>query len=182
MTNYLVVTAMGDNGPGIVNKLANVANECECDIVDSRMAIFGNEFTMIMLLSGSWTAINTLEAALTTLTVELGLLTVMKRSSKHLTQLYESRLEAIFEGKDQRGTMQKITKIIASHSLDIAAVRSHAEENLETGQIQSVYFAINIPTNIDIEKVKQALTDVANELDLACRMKILQSLKNADLQ
>lgn len=176
MINYLVVTAMGDDRPGIVSQLAKVASSCECDIVDSRMAIFGNEFTLIMMLSGTWTAITKLETILSNVSMELGLLTVMKRTSKHTAQNYQSRIEVNFEGQDQRGTMQKITEFLASQSLDLAAIRSHAEENPTQGKIQSVYFAINIPPDVNHEQLEQGIHELAKTMSLNCHIKLMQDI------
>lgn len=125
---FLVVTAMGLDRPRLVSKLARLASDCDCDIVDSRMALFGNEFTLIMMLSGSWASITKIESMFPSLSVELELLTVMKRTSKHTPQNYLSRLEVRFTGKDQRGTIKRITQFLADRSLDLAAVRSFSEE------------------------------------------------------
>ena len=62
MTSFLVVTAMGADRPGIVNELTKLATDSHCNIVDSRMAVFGNECTLILLLSGQWNAIARFEA------------------------------------------------------------------------------------------------------------------------
>ncbi len=138
MTNYLVVTAMGADRPGLVSKLARLASDCDCDIVDSRMALFGNEFTLIMMLSGSWASITKIETSLPSLSVELELMTVMKRTSKHTPQNYISRIEVTFNGQDQRGTMKRISQFLADRSLDLGAVRSYSEELPDGSQTQHV--------------------------------------------
>ncbi|QSX31552.1 MULTISPECIES: glycine cleavage system protein R [Shewanella] len=176
MTNYLVVTAMGSDRPGIVSKLARLASDCDCDIVDSRMALFGNEFTLIMMLSGSWAAITKIETSLPSLSVELELLTVVKRTSKHTPQNYISRIEVNFNGKDQRGTMKRITQFLADRSLDLAAVRSHAEETASGEQIQHVFLAINIPEKVELDKLEKSLHELAAEMSLECIIKRMQGI------
>lgn len=99
MSNHLVITALGSDRPGIVSRFARLASECDCDIVDSRMALFGNEFTLIMMMSGSWASITKMETSLPALSVELELMTVTKRTSKHTPLNYVSRLEVTFNGK-----------------------------------------------------------------------------------
>ncbi|WP_117086025.1 ACT domain-containing protein, partial [Klebsiella pneumoniae] len=79
---HLVITALGRDRAGIVNAITRHAGECDCNIEDSRLAIFGEEFTFIMMLSGSWNAIAMLEATLPVLAAELDLLTVMKRTQR----------------------------------------------------------------------------------------------------
>lgn len=179
MTNYLVVTAMGSDRPGIVSKLARLASDCECDIVDSRMALFGNEFTLIMMVSGSWAAITRIENSLPQLSVELELLTVMKRTSKHTPQNYVHRIEVSFNGQDQRGTMKRITQFLADQSLDLAAVRSHADEISPTERRQQVFLAINIPENVELDKLERSIQQLADEMSLECSIKRMQGIAAA---
>ena len=62
MSQYLVLNAMGADRTRSVSELTKLACECGCNIIDSRMAIFGLEFTLIMLLNGSAKAINQIES------------------------------------------------------------------------------------------------------------------------
>ncbi|ABK47888.1 MULTISPECIES: glycine cleavage system protein R [Shewanella] len=174
MTNFLVVTAMGVDRPGLVSKLARLASDCDCDIVDSRMALFGNEFTLIMMLSGSWASITKIESLLPSLSVELELMTVMKRTSKHTPQNYLSRLEVRFTGKDQRGTMKLITQFLADRSLDLAAVRSFSEELDNGEQTQTISLTINIPEKVELEKLEKSIYQLSEEMALDCTIRRME--------
>ncbi|MCU8105190.1 glycine cleavage system transcriptional repressor [Shewanella sp. SM101] len=174
MINFLVVTAMGLDRPGLVSKLARLASDCDCDIVDSRMALFGNEFTLIMMLSGSWASITKIESMFPSLSVELELLTVMKRTSKHTPQNYLSRLEVRFTGKDQRGTIKRITQFLADRSLDLAAVRSFSEELPGGEQTQNVSLTINIPEKVELEKLEQSIYQLAQDMTLDCTIRRME--------
>ncbi|NRD31633.1 glycine cleavage system transcriptional repressor [Shewanella sp. DC2-4] len=174
MTNFLVVTAMGLDRPRLVSKLARLASDCDCDIVDSRMALFGNEFTLIMMLSGSWASITKIESMFPSLSVELELLTVMKRTSKHTPQNYLSRLEVRFTGKDQRGTIKRITQFLADRSLDLAAVRSFSEELPGGEQTQNVSLTINIPEKVELEKLEQSIYQLAQDMTLDCTIRRME--------
>ncbi|WP_394205438.1 glycine cleavage system protein R [Shewanella waksmanii] len=178
MSNHLVITALGSDRPGIVSRFARLASECDCDIVDSRMALFGNEFTLIMMMSGSWASITKMETSLPALSVELELMTVTKRTSKHTPRNYVSRLEVTFNGKDQRGTMKKITQFLADRSLDLAAVRSHAEEDSQGSPIQNVFLTINVPEKVDIDKLEISINDLAAEMSLSCQIERMQGIEN----
>ncbi|MCH1921037.1 glycine cleavage system transcriptional repressor [Shewanella sp. A3A] len=179
MTNYLVVTAMGTDRPGLVARLAKLASDCDCDIVDSRMAGFGNEFTIIMMMSGSWPAITQLESQLPQLSVELELLTVMKRTSKHTPQNYASRLEVTLHGLDQRGTLRKITAFLAERSLDLGAVRSFSTD--DDANTQHLFLAINIPENVNLEDLEQSIAAEAQALNLSCSIKRMQGVQVPDI-
>lgn len=53
MNNLLVVSALGQDRPGIVNELSLAILNCGCNIEDSRMTVLGGEFTVILLVSGN---------------------------------------------------------------------------------------------------------------------------------
>lgn len=176
MSNHLVVTAMGTDRPGIVSRFARLASDCDCDIVDSRMALFGNEFTLIMMLSGSWSSIAKMESSLPSLSVELELMTVMKRTSKHTPQQYISRLEVNIHGLNQQGTMKRITQFLADRSLDLAAVRSHADENVQEEPIQNISLTINVPEKVDLITLETSINSLADDMSLTCTIKRMQGV------
>ncbi|MGL4476472.1 MAG: glycine cleavage system protein R [Shewanella sp.] len=173
MTNYLVVTAMGADRPGLVSKLSRLAADCDCDIIDSRMALFGNEFTLIMMMAGSWGAITKIESSLPELSVQLDLLTIMKRTSKHIPQNYVSRIEVNFQGKDERGSIKRITEFLAERGLDIASLRSCSDS--DTGNVtQKMSLAINIPEKVELDKLESQLQLLAQEMSLTLTIKRMQ--------
>ena len=88
MIHHLVVTAIGTDRTGIVNQVIRHVSECGCNIVDSRLAILGREFTFIMLLSGEWNAITQVEHSLPRKSHELELITLMKRTAPHTVTHY----------------------------------------------------------------------------------------------
>jgi glycine cleavage system transcriptional repressor len=52
MKQYLVLSAVGPDRPGIVDEVARFLFERGCNLEDSRMAILGGEFALIVLVSG----------------------------------------------------------------------------------------------------------------------------------
>ena len=108
------------------------------------------------------------------LSVELELLTVMKRTSKHTPQNYLSRLEVRFTGKDQRGTIKRITQFLADRSLDLAAVRSFSEELPGGEQTQNVSLTINIPEKVELEKLEQSIYQLAQDMTLDCTIRRME--------
>ena len=47
----IIVTAIGDDRPGIVSDLSNIITECGGNVEESRMIKLGSEFSVIMLIS-----------------------------------------------------------------------------------------------------------------------------------
>ncbi len=135
------------------------------------MAIFGNEFTLIMLVQGSWPAITKIESTLPGLSSELELLTVVKRTSKHTPTSYASRIEVSLCGQDKRGTMKSITEFLADESLDLASLRSHAEEDTQGNPYQQIDFEINLPADFDVHRFERNIQQFAKNIDLSCSLR-----------
>lgn len=124
MTHNLVITALGTNSPGIVHKLIGHVSNCGCNIVDSKLAIFGNEFTLIMLLSGEWNAMMQIESSLPLKSQELDLITMMKRTEKHIAVNYDYTIEFEVTIPDATGLIEQFTQFFAKHNLNLAGLRS----------------------------------------------------------
>lgn len=124
MTHYQVVTAIGTDRPGIVNEVTRHISGCGCNIVDSRLGIFGNEFTFIMLLSGDWNSMMKLEISLPLRSLEWDLITMMKRTDRHQSLQYDVRASADLLIRDESGIVSQCTQFFSEHGWNIQAMQS----------------------------------------------------------
>ena len=158
MSQYLVLTAMGSDRTGCVSELTKLASECGCNISDSRMAIFGLEFTFIMLLNGDNRAINKLEVRLPMVAHNLDLITMMKRTSGHRKYNLVEHYQADCTGIDQPGILSSMTAFFSNRKIDISSLTSEIDpktNNMST----SISFALT-------EKI--SITDIENDFFQLC--------------
>lgn len=148
MSEYLVLTAMGPDRTGCVSELTKLASECECNIVDSRMAIFGSEFSLIMLLNGDARAINRIEVKLTKVARNLELTTMMKRTSGHRTFDLVKHYQAEFTGIDQPGILKAMTAFFAKRKIDISSLKSQIDPKINH-MSGNILFALTEKISID---------------------------------
>ncbi|TKB54507.1 glycine cleavage system protein R [Ferrimonas aestuarii] len=181
MTQYLAVTAMGTDRPGIVNQLAKLTASCDCDIIDSRMATYGNEFSLIMLVAGSHSSITLMETQLPSRAAELDLLTITKRTSEHVAEQHIARLAIEFIGEDRRGTMKQITQCIDDLGQDLGGMRTHAQEDPSGKALQQVELFINVLEHADIDHIEQEMRNLGERLQLECRIRRMDINENNEL-
>lgn len=110
LQHYLVITALGADRPGIVNTITRHVSSCGCNIEDSRLAMLGDEFTFIMLLSGSWNAINLIESTLPLKGAELDLLIVMKRTTARPPQAMQNTVWVQVEVPDSPHIIERLRR------------------------------------------------------------------------
>jgi glycine cleavage system transcriptional repressor len=127
MSQYLVLTAMGADRTGSVSELTKLASKCGCNIIDSRMAIFGLEFSLIMLLNGSAKAINQLESKIPAVAVKLELITMMKRTSGYKPRDFTHHYQVDYAGIDQPGVLKAVTAFFATRNIDLSSLKSEID-------------------------------------------------------
>ncbi|WP_122034278.1 glycine cleavage system protein R [Aliivibrio sp. EL58] len=139
MPQHLVITAVGTDRPGISNKVTRLVTDSSCNIVDSRIASFGSEFTLIMLLSGTANAISRIENTLPLLGQKHDLITMMKRTSPHQDRDIFYTIDAFVESEDRPGLTEKFTDFLANRDIDLKTLSAQTlkkGENQNTFQIQ----------------------------------------------
>ena len=64
MIQFLALTVIGKYDPALPERLTGAIAEAGCNIQESRITILGQEFSMLLLLSGNWNAVVKVEDAL----------------------------------------------------------------------------------------------------------------------
>lgn len=163
---HLVLTAIGKDKTGLVSELTALVSQCKCNILDSKMAIFGSEFTMIMLIEGANTELLQLETLLPELAMKLDLLTMMKRTTHHQQRAQNLYLVEL-EGPDQAGTIKQITSYFTQHDIGVSSLKSKAlvkdEKDWQAAEIQ-----VNLPNSMTAEQFKEGCLAVASSLNMSC--------------
>jgi glycine cleavage system transcriptional repressor len=128
------------------------------------MAIFGSEFTVIMLLSGDNASLVQLEMQLPPMAMQLNLLTMMKRTTRHEGTSKPVYLLAV-DGPDQTGTIQKLTSYLASCDIDVTSLKSGTKLN-EGQEWQHAEIEIELSEQMDMEKLLAGLDRECNKLSI----------------
>ena len=109
--HQLIVTILGTDKTGILSELASTVSEAQCNILDSRQAIYGKEFSLTMILEGSQPAITKAECLIPPVCQRLDLLSMMKRTSHHAKQNLEHLFQRHLPGVSRTTRRSNITAI-----------------------------------------------------------------------
>ncbi|PCI61441.1 MAG: transcriptional regulator [Gammaproteobacteria bacterium] len=172
MSQYLVLTAIGADRTGIVSELTKLACECGCNILDSRMAIFGNEFSFIMLLNGNSRSINQIELRLPKLAHSLELITMMKRTSGYKKRNLTQHFEVTYAGIDQPGVLKAVTAFFAARKIDISSLNSHIDIN--NNQTNS-HILIALTDKVSIDHLENEFLQLCEQIGVQGCIKAVQS-------
>ena len=171
MKNYLVVSALGADKPGIANALTTIASEHNCNVVDSRMALLGSEFAVIMMLSGSWSSIAKFENALKVLEQNLELITMVKRTELPLNKSNLMPYGIQVVALDTPGIIKEISNFFSHQDINIENLQTDAYKAPHTAAPMLVLnMTVNIPINMHIADLRERFTLFCDDLNLDASM------------
>lgn len=165
--NYLVVSALGEDRPGLVNELSRTILECGCNIVDSRMTVLGGEFAIAMLVHGNWNTLAKLELQVQRLGQPLGMTFTTKRTESHKPKadILPYAVEVI--ALDQPGIVHGLANFFADRSINIEDMATRRYNAPHTGTpMFSVNMAIGIPATMHIAMLREEFMDFCDERNL----------------
>lgn len=172
--HYLVITALGADRPGIVNTITRHVSSCGCNIEDSRLAMLGEGFTFIMLLSGSWNAITLIESTLPLKGAELDLLIVMKRTQAQVRPPMPATVWVQVEVADSAHLIERFTALFDTHQMNIAELISRTKP-AEAGAQPRLYIQISAhsPFSPDETNIAPAFQALCHELNAQGTLRVV---------
>jgi glycine cleavage system transcriptional repressor len=173
--NYLVVSALGEDRPGLVNELSRVILDCDCGIVDSRMTVLGGEFAILLMVQGNWNTLTKLEMQLKRLEQTLGMTIVTKRTEGRTLagDVLPYAVEVV--AVNQPGIVHHLASFFANRSINIEDMVTRSYSAPHTGTpMFSVNLAVGIPATTHIAMLREEFLDFCDELNLDA---VMESIK-----
>lgn len=167
MQEYLVISALGEDKPGIINALSKIATQNRCNILDTRMTVLGGEFALMMMVSGQPDAIASAETALKTAADGLGLTTILKRTQPRKTSVSSRPYRVEVVAIDHPGIVAEIAGFFSSRDMNIEEMETGAYAAAHTGTpMFSLEMTVNIPGTVAIAGLKDAFIAFCDERNL----------------
>lgn len=173
---FLVISALGEDRPGLVNQISRVVFEHGCNIEDSRMAVLGGEFAAIILVEGKWNTLAKIENALPELERQLGLTIITKRTGERATgrNLLPYGIDVV--SMDHPGIVNNLAGFFADRGINIEDMSTSSYAAPHTGTpMFSVHMTVGIPGDMHIGTLRDEFMDFCDGLNLDA---LLEPLKN----
>lgn len=167
MTTKLVISALGDDRPGIVDELSNIILNHSLNIEDSRMTVLGGEFAILLLISGDQSSIDALLTQTNeieqTLQMRLLVKTTTDSTPSENTIPYAVEVAAL----DHPGIVNNIASFFSSHNINIVNMQTESYSAPHTGSpMFALHMTIGIPADTNIAQLRDAFMQTCDELNL----------------
>ncbi|GMR07665.1 MAG: glycine cleavage system protein R [Gammaproteobacteria bacterium] len=167
MKNYLVISALGKDRPGIVHDLSTLIYEHGCNVVDSRMTVLGGEFAIILMISGNWNEVAKIEDFLPEIARQLDLTIISRRTEPrdNRSNLMPYSVEVI--SIDHPGIVNNISDFFSSREINIEELNTGSYSAAHTGTTMfTVNLVVSVPSKVLIGELREQFMDFCDSLNL----------------
>jgi glycine cleavage system transcriptional repressor len=165
--DYLVITASGEDRVGLVDKFTDKIAEAGCNIEESRMAVLGGQFALIMLVSGPWNALSKMESQLGPAGEQLGLAVIHKRTKQRQQTRPQIPYQVEVVALDHPGIVHSLANFFAKRSINIEELATDTYPAPHTGTpMFAVHLTVGIPADTHIPTLRGDFLDYCDELNL----------------
>jgi glycine cleavage system regulatory protein len=164
MTASLVVTAIGPDRPGIVNKLSDVAQRFGANWAGSRMANLAGQFAGMVHFEVEDAKADALARALSELQgADLQILIARSTGAAPAAGSRSVRLELV--GHDRPGIVRELTASLVQRGVSIAELETQvAEAAMAGGALFKLRAVLQVPPGLDDADLRRGLEALANEM------------------
>lgn len=165
--DYLVITASGEDQVGLVDRLSSNITESGCNIEESRMAVLGGQFALIMLIAGPWNALAKLEAQMEAIGKQLGLSVIHKRTQKRERTQPAIPYTVEVVAMDHPGIVRNLSAFFSRMGINIEELQTNTYPAPHTGTpMFSVIMTVGIPANVHIPALRSDFLNHCDDLNL----------------
>ena len=165
--NYLVISALGKDHPGIVKDLSKKILDEGCNITDSRMTVLGGEFAILLLIEGPWNTLAKLESAVPELQNDLGLTIICKRTEGRVPSSNQLPYLVEVVSMDHPGIVNQLAEFFSGRNINIEDMTTSSYSAAHTGTpMFSVHLSVGIPSDTQIAVLREEFMDYCDALNL----------------
>jgi glycine cleavage system transcriptional repressor len=166
MRSYLVLSALGPDRPGLVALIADHVTKSGGNVEESRMAVLGGEFGVMMLVSGSADALGAVERGLPSLGTQTGL-GILARATSGETREHGLPCLLVASSLDQEGIVHSVAAALRDLGVNITSMETESYFASMSGQpLFRLEARIDVPRGVGLTTLREKMTAVAKLLDL----------------
>ncbi len=180
MKRQLLVTASGEDRPGIVARISEVFVKHGANLEDSRMALLGGEFAAIILLSVPSDKQDQLEGALGDLQAE-GIAVTTKETGPFDPHRFKGYVpfELEVNGADHEGIVHRVTNCLRESAINIQSMESGVVNAPETGTpLFCMRATVQVPPSISPSQLHSKLNAIADAESIEIEVHALPASKH----
>jgi glycine cleavage system regulatory protein len=160
-----VITVLGEDRPGLVDRLSRWVAEAEGDWLDSQLRHIGHQFAGILQVSTPAAQAESFENQAPEVSAETGLRITMAAAGAAASEGTLFSLTCM--GQDRPGIVKALTDILLAFRANVESLETvYQDAPMAGGQLFEARFQVRLPEDVDFQLLEQRLTGIGEELML----------------
>ena len=167
MHQRAVLTAIGEDRPGLIEEVTEFLSARGGSVEESRMANLGGQFAIAVLIHGTQAAVERITDDIESLASKTGMRAQLTpvRPTPHVTPRSAYRLTG--RALDQVGLVHAVASALARFQLNVESMETTLEPAPHTGAPTfAMDLEVSVPSGTDIDALKRELARVCDSLNI----------------
>jgi glycine cleavage system transcriptional repressor len=163
---FKALVAVGKDRPGLVHGISALIHGAGANLEDSRMAVLGGEFAMLLLCSGNREQLARLEQQKDDVGRKLGL-ELSLRDTVSPSERAKDRARLEVSGLDRPGIVDAVSRVLAHRDVNVESLQTELRHQPLTGTAIFVLEAeIRLPATLSRSELEAELAPVCDSEQL----------------
>jgi len=164
--SFFAISVIGPDRPGIVDQVSRLVAAAGGNIEDSRMAVLGGEFALMMLVSGPAGAAEKAAAEVRGWAAGHGMTAVVKPTTGP-AKVAGAIAEIGVEMPDRPGIVSRVTHFLAERGANVETLETEVHQAPFSGApVFAMHINIRAAGKIPLDQLRNALQDLADDEDI----------------
>ncbi|HEU5462577.1 MAG TPA: ACT domain-containing protein [Candidatus Binatia bacterium] len=162
--DHLILTAVGPDQVGLVEKISEFISRHACNIEDSKMAVFCGEFAVIMLISGEGAALVKVARDYREIEAETGLSIAIKTPSARMAPQSFLPYKLTASCMDHPGIVYHISGVLSSLGINIESMETKTYAAPVSGTpIFQLEATLAVPASTNINQLRARFNEIQRD-------------------
>ena len=162
--NHLILSAVGPDQLGLVEKLSQFIARHHCNIEDSKMAVFCGEFAVILLISGDGVNLVNIARDYRAIEMETGLSISIKTPSTRKTAAALLPYQLTASCMDHPGIVYQLSGVLSRLGINIESMETKTYAAPVSGTpIFRLEASLSVPAHTNINTLRERFAEIQRE-------------------
>ena len=174
MKDHLVITAVGPDRVGLVEKISHFLLHEGCNIEDSKMAVFCGEFTIILLVSGETAALERVSNSFETWTSQTGLAFFGKRPTPKTHPESALPCKLLASCLDHPGVVHQVSSVLSGMGVNIESMETKTYAAPMSGTpIFEMEAFLSVPAKVNLHELRRTMDEIGKRENIDIEFSLL---------
>jgi glycine cleavage system transcriptional repressor len=174
--DHLILTAIGPDQVGLVEKISEFISRHGCNIEDSKMAVFCGEFAVIVLISGDGGNLVKIASGYREMETETGLSFAVKRPSTRKAGEFFLPYQLTVSCMDHPGIVYQVSGVLRGLGINIESMETKTYSAPVSGTpLFQLEANLAVPARTNINQLRERFAEIQREENIDIELTAIKS-------